>query len=326
MRSFLTLLRPAALMLSVLAVVFNAAAAEPYPNRPIRLLVGFGAGGPTDITFRKLAELAGKHLGQTIVIENKPGAGATLAPSTMAKLDKPDGYTIAAATAGLLRFPHMQKVDWDPLRDFSWIVGMGGYTFVLAVQADSPHKTVADLIAYAKANPGKVSVGTAGAGTTMHLLTEALGGMAGVELTHLGFKSSSEAATNLLGGHTTASVDAVGSLLPQVEAGKLRILMSFGEEPADWMPGVPTAKLAGYDLAYPAPYGLVGPPGMSPEVVRKLHDAFKAAIDSPEYAQLLTQLRQTKWYRSSADYGQWARHFYVSERSLVERAKLLRQP
>ncbi len=311
---------------SVLALSSGVQAAEPFPTRPIRLLVGFGAGGPTDITFRKLAELASRTLGQPIVIENKPGAGATLAPSTMAKLDKPDGYTLAAATAGLLRFPHMQKVDWDPLRDFTWIIGMGGYTFVLAVQADAPFKSVADLMAYAKANPGKVSVGTAGAGTTMHLLTEALAGAASVELTHVGFKSSSEAATNLLGGHTVAALDAVGSLLPHVESGKLRILLSFDEQPADWMPQVPTARSQGWDLAYPAPYGLVGPKGMPPDVTKKLHDAFKAAMDHPEYRKLLETLRQTYWYRSSENYEQWARSFYQSERSLVERAKLQRQP
>ncbi|WP_423459429.1 tripartite tricarboxylate transporter substrate binding protein [Ottowia sp. VDI28] len=293
-----------------------------YPNRPIRLLVGFGAGGPTDLTFRKLAELAGKELGQPIIVENKPGAGATLAPSTMARVDKPDGYTIAAATAGLLRFPHMQKVDWNPTRDFTWIAGLGGYTFVLAVKSSSPFRSVADLVAYAKANPGKVSVGTAGAGTTMHLLTEAFGGMAGVELTHIGFKSSSEAATNLIGGHTVAALDAVGSVLPFVESGDLRLLMSFDAQPADWMPSVPTAKSLGYDLVYPAPYGLVGPKGMNPAVVTKLNTAFKAAIDSPEYAKLLKSLRQTYWYKGPPEYEAWAREFFVSERSLVERAKL----
>jgi tripartite-type tricarboxylate transporter receptor subunit TctC len=318
----------AALAALVLLFAFagQALAQEAYPSRPIRLMVGFGAGGPTDITFRKLAELAAKHLGQPIVIVNKPGAGATLAPSSMAKLDKPDGYTIAAATAGLLRMPHMQKVDWDPLQDFTWISGLGGYTFVLAVRSESPFRTVADLVASAKADPGKVSVGTAGAGTTMHLLTEAFGSMAGAQLTHVGFKSSSENAMALLGGQTTATVDAIGSLLPHIEAGKLRVLMSFDEKPAAWLPNVPTARSLGYDLAYPAPYGIVGPKGMPAPVVAKLNAAFKAAIDDPEYAKMLETLRQTYWYKGPAEYAKWAADFYVSERSLVERARLLRQP
>jgi tripartite-type tricarboxylate transporter receptor subunit TctC len=313
----------AALLVAALPAAF---AADDYPTRPIRLLIGFGAGGPTDITFRKLADQASKHLGQPIIVENKPGVGATLAPSTMAKVDKADGYTVAAATAGLLRMPHMQKVDWDPLEDFTWIIGMGGYTFVLAVRSDSPFKTVADLVAFAKADPGKLTVGTAGAGTTMHLLTEAFAGLASAPVTHVGFKSSSENAVNLLGGHTMATVDAVGSLLPHVEAGKVRILMTFDEQPASWLPGVPTAKSLGYELAYPAPYGLVGPKGMPNAVVQKLHEAFRSAMQSPEYQQTLQMLRQTDWYRGPADYQAWAKAFYASERSLVERAKLLRQP
>lgn len=326
MHQLLMFWKAACAVLALLAFAGAAAADDAYPSRPIRMMVGFGAGGPTDITFRKLADLASQRLGQPIVVVNKPGAGATLAPSSMAKLDKPDGYTIAAATAGLLRWPHMQKVDWDPLQDFTWIAGLGGYTFVLAVPSDSPIRTVADFVKQAKADPGKVSVGTAGAGTTMHLLTEAFGGMSGAPLTHVGFKSSSENAVALLGGHTTSSVDAIGSLLPHIEAGKLRVLMSFDEKPATWMPNVPTAKSLGYDLAYPAPYGIVAPKGVPAPIVAKLNAAFKSAIDDPEYTKLLEQLRQTYWYKDPGEYTKWASEFYVSERTLVERAKLLRQP
>jgi tripartite-type tricarboxylate transporter receptor subunit TctC len=304
----------------------QAFAADPYPSHPIKLIVPFGAGGPTDLQYRKLAEQASKHLGQPIIIENKPGAGTTLGPSIMAKVDKPDGYTVSAALAPLLRYPHMQKVDWDPLRDFTWIIGLGGYTFVYAVKADSPFKTMQDVIGYAKANPEKVTVGTAGAGTTQHLLVEALGAIAGAKFTHIGFRSGAENMQSLLGGHTVAGVDAIGSFLPQVEAGKLRVLMSFDETRPTWMADVPTAKSLGYDLAYPAPYGLVGPRGMPPNIVKTLHDAFKTAMDSPENKKTLDTLRQTYWYRSSTDYEQWAKQFYVSERSLVERANLLVKP
>jgi tripartite-type tricarboxylate transporter receptor subunit TctC len=303
-----------------------AMAQEAYPVRSIRLLVGFAAGGATDVTFRKLGELASKQLGQPIIIENKPGAGATLAPSTMAKTEKPDGYTIAAATAGLLRYPYMQKVDWDPVKDFTWIAGLGGYSFALAVNADSPLKNVSDLIAYAKENPGKVTIATAGAGTTMHLLAEALAGMAGMEITHVGYRGSSEAGTSVLGGHTMATVDAVGTILPYVESGKMRVLLSFDARPMEWLPGIPTARSLGYDLVYPAPYGLVGPKDMPAPIVDKLYQAFKTAAESDEYRKLLETLKQTEWHRSPSEYEQWAREFYVSERSLVDRAKLLRQP
>lgn len=303
-----------------------AKAQDSYPSRPIKLLVGFAAGGATDTTFRKLGELAAKQLGQPIIVEDRPGAGATLAPSTMAKTEAPDGYTVAAATAGLLRYPYMQKVDWDPIKDFTWITGLGGYTFVLAVNADSPLKTAADFVAYAKKNPDVLTVATAGAGTTMHLLAEALAGMADVKITHVGYKGSSEAVTAVLGGHTMSTVDAIGTILPYVESGKMRVLLSFDPQPVASLPGVPTAKGLGYDLVYPAPYGLVGPRGMPPAIVDRLYKAFKAAADSDEYKKLLVQLGQTEWQKPPGEYQQWAGEFYLSERSLVERAKLLRQP
>ncbi len=308
------------------AALQHAKAQDSYPSRPIKLLVGFAPGGATDTTFRKLAELASKQLGQPIIVENRPGAGATLAPSTMAKTEPPDGYTIAAATAGLLRYPYMQKVDWDPIKDFTWITGLGGYTFVLAVNADSPFKTTADLIAYAKKNPDSVTIATAGAGTTMHLLAEALAGMADVKITHIGYKGSSEAVTAILGGHTMATVDANGTILPYVESGKMRVLLSFDPQPVASLPGVPTAKSLGYDLVYPAPYGLVGPKGMPTAIVDKLYQAFKTAADSDDYKKLLVTLGQTEWLKPPGEYQKWAGEFYLSERSLVERAKLLRQP
>lgn len=311
---------------ALVGLVAKPALSQDYPTRPIKLLVGFAAGGATDTTFRKLGELAAKDLGQPIIIENRPGAGATLAPSTMAKTEAPDGYTISAATAGLLRYPYMQKVDWDPLKDFTWIVGLGGYTFVLAVNADSPIRTPADFVAYAKQNPEGLTVATAGAGTTMHLLAEALAGMAGVKITHVGYKGSSEAVTAVLGGHTMSTVDAIGTILPYVQSGKMRVLLTFDAQPVASLPGVPTAKSLGYDLVYPAPYGLVGPKDMPPAIVDRLYKAFKAAADSDEYKKLLVTLGQTEWQKAPADYQKWASEFYVSERSLVERAKLLRAP
>ncbi len=327
MRRYLDAMRSGLLAVGLIGAMSQISAAQDsYPTRPIKLLVGFAPGGATDTTFRKLGELAAKELGQPIIVENRPGAGATLAPSTMAKTEAPDGYTIAAATAGLLRYPYMQKVDWDPIKDFTWIAGLGGYTFVLAVNADSPLKTTADLVAYAKKNPESLTVATAGAGTTMHLLAEALAGMADVKITHVGYKGSSEAVTAILGGHTMATVDAIGTILPYVESGKMRVLLSFDPQPVASLPGVPTAKSLGYDLVYPAPYGLVGPKGMPPAVVDRLYKAFKAAADSDDYKKLLVTLGQTKWDKSPAEYQQWASEFYVSERSLVERAKLLRQP
>lgn len=308
-----------------LAALAAGARADSFPSRPIKLIVPFGAGGPTDLQYRKLAELAGTYLGQPVIVENKPGAGTTLGPSSMAKTSRPDGYTISGALAPLLRYPHMQKVDWDPLTDFTYIIGLGGYNFVAAVRADSPYSTMKDLIDDAKRNPGKVTVGTPGAGTTLHLLTETLNALADTRLTHVGFRSGSENLTNLLGGHVAASFDAIGSFLPQVEAGKVKILMTFGEKRMSRFPAVPTATELGYELAYPSPYGIVGPKDMPSHVVDVLHDAFKRAMEHPENQEMLERLQQVAWYRSPAQYKEWAEKASKQERALVERAGLERK-
>src|SRR5258706_6347639 len=147
--------------LVALAGSFVAAAfAQGYPSRRITLICRWPAGGPTDTHLRKLAELASKQLGQPIIVENKPGAAGMLGPAGMARAAAPDGYTISQLTINALRQPHLQKVDWDPLKDFTYIIGVSGYTFGMVVKADSPIKSFADVVAYAKANPGKFSYGS----------------------------------------------------------------------------------------------------------------------------------------------------------------------
>jgi tripartite-type tricarboxylate transporter receptor subunit TctC len=148
------------------------ASAQAFPTKPVTLVVPWPAGGSTDRHMRLLAELAGKHLGQNIIIENKPGGGGTLGPGTMAMTAKPDGYTIAQFPLGMLRIPHMQKMQWDPLKDFSFIIGVSGYTFGFTVRADSPYKTFNDYIEAARKSPGKIDYGSTGAGSSPHLLME----------------------------------------------------------------------------------------------------------------------------------------------------------
>jgi tripartite-type tricarboxylate transporter receptor subunit TctC len=304
------------------AMAASGTLAQTYPTRPIKLIVPFAA-GPTDTQYRKLAELAARELGQPIVVENKPGAGGTTGPVSMAKNDKPDGYTVSAAFGSLLRLPHMQKVDWDPIADFTWIIGLGRFAFVFSVRADSPFRTFPEALQWAKANPGKMAVGTPGAGTSQHLLLEVLGARTGTQFTHVGFKSGGESVQNLLGGHIMATNDVAGSVFTHAQAGRVRILMSFDEARPNWLAEVPTATELGYGLAYSSPYGLVGPRGMPPEIVSALHDAFKRAMDDPQNLALLESIKQVPWYRSSGDYEQWAREAFVVERGFVERAGLI---
>ena len=313
------LVRIAIAALSLVAFA-SPAPAQNYPNRPITLIVPWPAGGSTDTHLRKLGELASKHLGQPIIIENKPGFGGMLGPSSMAKSAGPDGYTLSQLTVGAFRTPHMQKVDWDALRDFTYIIGVSGYTFGVVVRTDSPFKTFNDLIAYAKANPGQMSYGSTGTGTSPHLLMEEVASKAGVQFLHVPFKGNADSTQALMGGHVMVQSDATG-WGKFVDAGTFRLLVTFGGERTRW--GAPTAKELGYDVVSYSPYGIVGPKGMDPRVVKIIHDAFKKAIDDPENARVLQQLDQIYWYRNSEDYAKWAAETNVSERALIERLGLL---
>jgi tripartite-type tricarboxylate transporter receptor subunit TctC len=298
-----------------------SALAQAYPNKPITMIVPWPAGGSTDRHLRTLAEIASKHLGQTIVVENKPGAGGTLGPGQMALTAKPDGYTIAQFPMGMLRIPHMQKTQWNPLTDFSYIIGVSGYTFGFTVKADSPYKTFNDYIEAARKNPGKVDYGSTGIGTSPHLLMEEVAANAKVQLVHVPYKGNADLQQALLGGHVQAQSDATG-WDKFVDSGQMRLLVTFGDKRTKRWPDVPTAKDLGYGVVSSSPYGLVGPKGMDPAVIKTLHDAFKKAMDDPKHLEVLAQLNQEVWYRNGEEYQQWARETYAKDKALIERLGL----
>ena len=297
-----------------------AAHGQAFPSKPVTLIVPWPAGGSTDIYFRKLGEVTARHLGQNLVIENRPGGSGMNGPATMAKTAKPDGYTISQLAISAFRVPHMQKVDWDPISDFTYIIGLAGYTFGIVVKADSPFKTFQDLITYARANPGKLSYATPGTGTSLHLAMEEVGAKAGVQFLHIPFKGYADGAIALMGGHVMVQVDSTG-WAKQVDAGAQRLLATLGDKRTRW--GAPTVKELGVDTVSNSPFGLVGPKGMSPQVVKVLHDAFKKSLDDPEYLKVLAQLDQPAWYMSSEDYARWAVGMLKSERATIERVGLL---
>jgi tripartite-type tricarboxylate transporter receptor subunit TctC len=290
--------------------------AQTYPSRPITLIVPWPAGGSTDRHLRGLAELASKQLGQNIIVENKPGGGGTSAPGTMALTAKPDGYTIAQFPLGMLRVPQMQKVPWNPLTDFSFIIGVTGYTFGVTVRADAPYKSFNDYIDAARKTPGKIDYGSTGIGTSPHLNMEELSENAKVELNHVPFKGNADLTQALLGGHVMAQSDATG-WDKYVDGGQMRLLVTFGETRTKRWPSVPTAKELGYGVVSTSPYGIVGPKGMDPAIVKTLHDAFKKAMDDPKHLELLAQLNQDLWYKNSEDYTKWARETYAKETRLI---------
>jgi tripartite-type tricarboxylate transporter receptor subunit TctC len=309
-----------AAMAAALLAIAGGAAAQGFPTRTITLICPWPAGGGTDLHLRKISEIASKGLGQTIIVENRPGGSGMNGPANMAKTAKPDGYTISQLSITAFRVPHMQKVDWDPLADFSYIIGVSGYTFGIVVKADSPFKSFQELIDYARTNPGKLSYGTPGTGTSLHLAMEEIAVKANVQFLHVPFKGQADSAQALMGGHIMAQVDSTG-WGRQVDAGTFRLLATLGDRRTRW--NAPTVKELGVDTVSNSPYGFVGPKGLPPEIVKRLHDAFKVAMDDPEHTKVLQQLDQLYWYKSSADYAQWAAETYRAERATIERVGLL---
>ncbi|MDH4114644.1 MAG: tripartite tricarboxylate transporter substrate binding protein [Burkholderiaceae bacterium] len=295
--------------------------AQAFPGRPIAVYCAFPAGGPTDQFFRTLAESASKVLGQSVIVENKPGAGGTLAPIA-ARNAKPDGYVVSQMPLGVFRIPHMQKSpQFDPVKDFTYIINLTGYTFGLVVPAGSPWKTVKDYVDDARRNPGKIDYGSTGTGTTPHLVMEEFAQKAGIKLTHVPYKGSADLMASILGGHIQSASDSTG-WAPHVEAGKLRLLATFGPKRTKRWPDVPTLTELGYDTVSESPFGLAGPAGMDPAVVRTLHDAFRKALDDPKVLALLDRLDQPLVYMNSDDYSKFARQTYETEKATVERLGL----
>ena len=209
-------IRTALASLAMLAAAF-AASAQEFPVKPITLIVPWPAGGPTDVGVRAMAEIAAKHLGQPIIVENKAGGTGTVGPATMAAIAKPDGYTIAQMPITVYRLPMMQNTTWTA-DDFTYIIHLTGYTFAAMAHADTPFKTWQDVLDYAKKNPGKITYATSGAGSSLHLGMEMMAERSGVKFTHVPFKGAAEVNAAVAGGHTMMAAGGL-SIKPMVDAG-----------------------------------------------------------------------------------------------------------
>ncbi|MBL8384358.1 MAG: tripartite tricarboxylate transporter substrate binding protein [Burkholderiales bacterium] len=294
--------------------------AQAFPTRPIKYICPWPAGGSTDIVMRAFAESAGKALGQTVLVENKPGAGGTLGAIEMVNA-RPDGYTLAQLPISVFRIPHMQKVQFDTLRDFTWIACLTGYTFGFVVRADSPIRSIKDLVDYARANPGKFTYGNTGTGTSPHLAVEEFAQKAGIQLQPVPYKGNAENMQAVLGGHVMGASDATG-WGPHVDAGKLRLLATYGSKRTKRWPNVPTLDELGYKTISDSPFGVCGPKGMDPGVVKVLHDAFKKTLDDPAVQAVLDKYDQQVIYLDTAAYTKYARDTFASEKALIERLGL----
>ncbi|MFM8638772.1 MAG: Bug family tripartite tricarboxylate transporter substrate binding protein [Betaproteobacteria bacterium] len=308
----------AACSLLPLSAVVRAQAG--WPSQPIKLLIAFPAGGPTDITMRVLAENASRLLGQTVVVENRPGAGGTL-PAQQMQQSRPDGHTLAQVPLGVFRMPYTQKMSWDPLKDLSYIIGVTGYAFGLVVPTDSPIKTWADFVAYAKANPGRLSYGSTGVLTSPHLTMEDIAMRVGVELNHIPFKGSADLMQAILGGQIMAAADSTG-FAPHVASGRLRVLNTWGAQRLPKFPDVPTLTELGIPLVQASPYGIAGPRGMDPSLVQRIHDVFKQAMEQPSHVEVLARYDQALMHMNPQQYLRFAEDTFRREKALVERLGL----
>ena len=279
------------ILVLLLAFAFSASAvAQSYPDRPVRLVVGFPPGGSSDTVARVVAQHLSPLLGQPVVVENKPGAGGVIGSDTVAKA-APDGHTLLLATAGHSTAAAMfRKLPFDPVQDFAWISTITTYPFAIATASDSSIKSLQDLIAKAKASPGKLTYSSAGVGTSHHLLGEWLSSLAGIEMNQIPFKGGTSPLTEVLAGRVDVMIETMTLVLPHMKSGKLRGLAVTSPEPKDYLPGVSPAAKTAPGLVFQSWLGIAAPAGTPPAIVNALNSNLRKTLAEPEVQKRLAAL------------------------------------
>ena len=284
-----TLLATAAF--AALAFASGAQAADAWPTQPIHLIVGYAAGGPTDVAARYYARFLSEELGQTVVVDNRAGASGVVA-SNVTQNAKPDGYTLYYISSPTTTITPLvqQGANNKPLENFSFIGILYDYANVLLVSQTSKVKSVADLIAQARSQPGSVSYGSAGIGATNHLAGELLAQMAGVKMLHVPYKGNAPAMSDVIGGKISFMFDVSGTAIMQIQGGKVRALAVSSPERMPQLPDVPAVSESGLkDFAVTGWYGLVGPKALPAEIVARINKANAAIAQNPEYKKWMYQ-------------------------------------
>jgi tripartite-type tricarboxylate transporter receptor subunit TctC len=255
-----------------------------YPEKPVTMLCGFPAGGSLDATARAISEAAKSYFPKAIAVVNRPGATGSISVAEVVRA-KPDGYTLGiAAVASLTVVPHRTKLPYGSPDDYLPIIKLVNIPICMSVKSDAPWKTLEELVADAKANPGKIRVGLAGGlGTLFHLNLEQFKALAKIDLTAVPFAGGAESVPALLGGHVGADVHTVQEILPHVQAGKARVLGVFEEKRNPLFPNAPTFREKGYDVTMAAYYLIFGPKGLPPQVVTTIHDSLKKAMEEQTF-------------------------------------------
>jgi tripartite-type tricarboxylate transporter receptor subunit TctC len=311
-----------AALVAPIALATPALAQQGFPNRPIRLIVPWLPGGSADTHLRVMAEIAGRNLGQPVVVENRPGATGTLGPAMIAQEPRGDGHLIGQMPITIFRIPAMtRRPPFDPMTDFTWIIHLTGYVFGVVVRADSRYRTWEELLDFAKANPGRVSYGSPGVGSSLHITMERIAAERGIEFLHVPFRGGADTTQALLQGSVEAVADSTG-WAPHVHEGRFRLLVVWSAQRAKRFPEVRTLRETGIDIVSDSPFGLAGPKNMDPGVVRALHDALKPALLDPHHVSVLDRFDMPVRYMDSETYANFARQLNAEESAAVRRLGL----
>ena len=273
---------------------------DKFPSKPITMIVQWTAGGTTDLTARRISELASKILGQPIVVENKVGGSGVIGAAAVANA-APDGYTVGTATWSAIVFvPHLRPTPYNPKGDFKWIMQYAEAPQLFGVLGDSRWKTFKDFIEEARRNPGKLTYASAGPLSGGHIFMEQVYKTEDVKVTHVPVGGGAEAVTKLLGGHLDAAV--VNEMCSHAESGKIRPMAFQSEKRFELMPHVPTFWDLGYKIETPVWFGLYAPKGLDPRVFKKLYNAFMKAYEDPSFKKLLVSLYMMPFFRDSESF------------------------
>lgn len=266
--------------------------AQTYPRGPVQLVIPFAPGGSTDLFWRAIAETLGKNLGAPVSLVNKTGGGGIVGTSFVVNA-KPDGYTLVSANSDPLNIAPLFTPDapYSADKDLTYIAKMAVFPFTIAVRSESPFKTLEELVAFAKANPGKLKAGVAGAGTTPHLIVELFNKAAKIQIASVAFGGAGEVVPNLLGGHVDLTVISIAPIKAQFLAGKVRVLASFSPKRPPDFPQIPTVGEKGYQSAnISTGIGLAGPKGLPPAVIKKCEEAVEKTLKDPKVVEVIDKL------------------------------------
>jgi tripartite-type tricarboxylate transporter receptor subunit TctC len=293
------------------------AAEDKFPTKPIKVLVGFPAGGAIDLVMRAVALEASKKLGQSLMIENRSGASGALAYNAL-KIAPPDGYTIAPVTITAFRAPVLEEVSFDPLQDFHYLAGITDIPFGVVVKEDSPFKTWKDLLAWGRANPNQMMYGAAaGLGNTSHLFVEEVASKENLKWTPIPFRGTTDCIQALLGGQIVFTVDTIAGTAALVKGGKLRILAVATDTRLPSWPQIPTMRELGSTISVNNLWGIAGPKGLDPQVALTLEAAFKFAMEQPSVIAMLQGVEQKPLFADAKTFKAFA------ERSVKEQKEVL---